>query len=222
VELDDAAAHHAQVKRLREGDAVRLTSGDGRRAGGTLTTVAKRRLVVTLDGYGVEQVPAPVPIALLAPVGDRERMLMLAEKCVELGLSAWHPVVYRRSRSVSPRGEGEQFREKLRLRMISALEQSGGAWLPALHAECAPEEARAAVAGSAGLVLDGEGAPVTALLASLSAPCAIAVGPEGGLEDDERAGFVAAQWRLASLGPNVLRFETAGIAALALLRLHLS
>jgi 16S rRNA (uracil1498-N3)-methyltransferase len=222
VELDDAAAHHAQVKRLREGDVVRLTSGDGRRAGGTLTTVAKRRLVVTLDGRGVERVPAPVPIALLAPVGDRERMLLLAEKCVELGLSAWHPVVYRRSRSVSPRGEGEQFREKLRLRMISALEQSGGAWLPALHAECAPEEARAAVAGSAGLVLDGEGAPVAALLASLAAPCAIAVGPEGGLEDDERAGFLAAQWRLASLGPNVLRFETAGIAALALLRIHLS
>ena len=50
----------------------------------------------------------------------------------------------------------------------------------------------------------------------------IAVGPEGGLEDSERAQFVDAGWRLVSLGVNVLRFETAGVAALAVVRAHLS
>jgi 16S rRNA (uracil1498-N3)-methyltransferase len=220
VELDEAAAHHVQVKRLREGDPVRLTSGDGRRATGVLESITKRRASVRLGDARVEQVPRAPLVALHAPVGDRERMLLLAEKAVELGVSAWHPVVYRRSRSVSPRGEGEPFREKLRLRMISALEQSGGAWLPAMHAEQSFDELRPA-ADACRLLLDGAGPPFASLASTIAAPCAIALGPEGGLDPEERAAFVAAGWRPLSLGANVLRFETAGIAALALVRAHL-
>lgn len=218
VELDDAAAHHVQVKRLREGDAVRLTSGAGRRATGVLASITKRRTTVAVDASSIETVASPPAVALFAPVGDRERMLMLAEKCVELGLSEWQPVTYRRSRSVSPRGEGEQFREKVRLRMVSALEQSGGAWLPALHPELAAADAAVSVASATRLLLDAAGPPVAGLLQSLTPPVAIALGPEGGLEPDERDAFIAAGWRPVSLGANVLRFETAGIAALALVR----
>ena len=218
VELGEAAAHHVHVKRLCEGDAVRLTSGDGRRAAGTLSAIRKRDATVTLDAAAIEQVPAPYPIALLVPIGDRDRMLMLAEKAVELGLSSWCPVSYRRSRSVSPRGEGEAFRDRTRLRMISALEQSGGAWLPEFHADSAPEEARARCSGRAGILLDTAGAPLAGLATAHVDGLAIALGPEGGLEPDERAAFLDAGWQPVSLGDNVLRFETAGIAALAIAR----
>ena len=218
VELGEAPAHHAAVKRLKAGDRVRLTSGDGRRASGTIAELAKRRLVVEIDAGSGEQVAAPPYVELWAPVGDRERMLMLAEKAVELGASAWRPVVYHRSRSVSPRGEGDAFREKVRLRMISALEQSGAAWLPALHADASLDAALRESAGLSGLLLDAGGEPFGARRESLRAPLALALGPEGGLEPDERARFLAAGWRLASIGANVLRFETAGIAALALVR----
>lgn len=221
VELSEADAHHANVKRLEPGDVVRLTNGEGRRATGVLSTLAKHRASVEVDDATI-QVEARSPvIELLAPVGDRERMLMLAEKAVELGASAWRPIIYERSRSVSPRGEGTAFREKLRLRMISALEQSGGAWLPTLHAESSAEAAITSLAGSNGLLLDPAGAPLVGLCRALDGPCAIALGPEGGLTPAERGGFAAAEWRLASLGSNILRFETAGIAALALLRAHL-
>jgi 16S rRNA (uracil1498-N3)-methyltransferase len=237
VELDEAAAHHASVKRLASGDAVRLTSGDGRRARATITELAKRRLVVQLDADSVEQVPAPPVVELWAPVGDRERMLWLAEKSAELGVSRWRPVVYRRSRSVTPRGEGEAFRDKVRLRMISALEQSGGAWLPEQFAETTLEAALEAGADTAGILLDPTGQPLRAVLSRLMShdsrltfenprltshespfTCRLAFGPEGGLDPDERDAFLAAGWRLARLGPNVLRFETAGLAALAIVR----
>jgi 16S rRNA (uracil1498-N3)-methyltransferase len=69
-----------------------------------------------------------------------------------------------------------------------------------------------------GLVLDAAGPPLATLAGSLRAPIAIALGPEGGLEAEELARFRDAGWRAASLGANVLRFETAGIAALALVR----
>lgn len=217
VELDEAAAHHAAVKRLQAGDRVRLTSGDGRRAAGVIEMLGKKRLSVAVDGSSVEQVRALTHVELWAPVGDRERMLLLAEKSVELGASAWRPIVYRRSRSVTPRGEGEAFRDKVRLRMIGALEQCGGAWLPTLYPDTSLDAALRD-AGRAGLVLDVAGPPLATLAGSLRAPVAIALGPEGGLEEEELALFRDTGWRAASLGANVLRFETAGIAALALVR----
>jgi 16S rRNA (uracil1498-N3)-methyltransferase len=218
VTLDETAAHHADVKRLAVGDEVRLTSGDGRRVHGTIAELAKRRLVVECDAESVEHVPRLPRVELLAPVGDRDRMLLLAEKAVELGASAWRGVVYRRSRSVTPRGEGDAFREKLRLRMIAALEQSAGAWLPTLEPDLDVRDAAARAVHGHAVLLDALGQPIVDVLAGAREPLLLACGPEGGLEADERTAFTGAGWRAASLGTNVLRFETAGIAGLALAR----
>jgi 16S rRNA (uracil1498-N3)-methyltransferase len=143
-------------------------------------------------------------------------MLTLAEKAVELSASLWRPVVYRRSRSVTPRGEGSAFAEKTRIRMVSALEQCGGAWLPRQLPES--DLASALASADRGILLDGEGDPFTEVHSAMPSPLRIALGPEGGIEPDERASFERAGWRLARLGDNVLRFETAGIAALAIAR----
>lgn len=223
VELDASAAHHAVVKRLAVGDVIRLSSGDGRRTPGEIVELSKRRLVVALVDDEIEQSPAPPRVELWAPIGDRERMLMLAEKSVELGASVWRPIVYNRSRSVTPRGEGDAFRDKVKSRQIGALEQCGGAWLPEMHAETPLDVALAAVgeAGRGSLLLDVHGESLGDVVQSLELPVRIAMGPEGGLEESERAQFIRAGWRPVSLGANVLRFETAGIAALAIVRSHL-
>ncbi len=223
VDLGEAAAHHAGVKRLAVGDQVRLTSGDGRRAVGTIAELSRCALSVAIVESTRVIADASPRVELWAPVGDRDRMLMLAEKAVELGVSAWRPVVYERSRSVSPRGEGDAFSAKLRLRMISALEQSGSAWLPVLHADTGVEAALAApepMTGECRLLLDASGESIRDALHALDGPVTIALGPEGGLTDDERAQFIRRGWRLVTLGQNVLRFETAGIAALAIVRTH--
>jgi 16S rRNA (uracil1498-N3)-methyltransferase len=222
VELDASAVHHATVKRLAVGDVVRLTNGEGRRAAGVIAELSKRRLIVAIDGL-IDDVAVPGRIELWAPVGDRERMLILAEKAVELGASAWRPIVYNRSRSVTPRGQGEGFREKVRLRQVNALEQCGGAWLPEMYAESTLDVALAdaGMAGRSNLLLDVNGESLGEVAQSLELPVRIALGPEGGLEESERAQFIRAGWRPVSLGDNVLRFETAGIAALAIVRSHL-
>jgi 16S rRNA (uracil1498-N3)-methyltransferase len=218
VALGEDASHHATVRRLAVGDVVRLTSGDGRRVHGAIAVLGKGRLEVDCEHASLERVPAPPHVALWAPVGDRDRMLLLAEKAVELGASSWRSVVYRRSRNVTPRGEGDAFREKLRRRMVAALEQSGAAWLPTIE----PESEAVAAIGSGmqghAILLDSLGAPIVDVLAEVHAPLVIALGPEGGLEPAERAAFTDSGWRAASLGPNVLRFETAGIAGLTLAR----
>jgi 16S rRNA (uracil1498-N3)-methyltransferase len=207
--LSEEAAHHIRVARLSVGVRVGLVNGVGGLAGGTLIKNSKTYALVDVDW--VESVPRPPGIHLLAPIGDRDRMLLLAEKAVEIGVSSWRPVLWRRSKSVSPRGEGPGFTAKLRSRMISALLQSRGAWLPDLFPDALPD--RAAVAASEGtrILLDAEGEPIIDV--ALSGPVSLAIGPEGGLDPAERTQFVEAGFLPASLGANILRFETAGILA---------
>jgi 16S rRNA (uracil1498-N3)-methyltransferase len=215
IDLPEAAAHHARVRRVDVGDPVVLTDGQGMVANGTVAVLGKSRVSVAIDA--VRAVPPPSPLHLLVPVADRERMLLAAEKCVELQVSSWRPVLWARSRSVSPRGEGDKFREKVTARMIAALEQSGGAWLPMVHPESEPGDALGG-ARDAGtrLILDIAGGPLPPL--SMNDAVALAVGPEGGFDPDELAQAANLGWARAALGASTLRFETALIAATAVIR----
>lgn len=215
IELSEAAAHHARVRRVEPGDPVQLTDGKGAIAGGTVASVRKAR--VSVEIASVRHVPAPSPLHLLVPVADRDRMLLGAEKCAELQATSWRPVWWARSRSVSPRGEGDRFREKVTARMIAAIEQSGGAWLPVVHPECEPDVALSGASDIATrLILDVAGGPLPAL--AMSDAVALAVGPEGGFAPGELAQAANLGWVRAALGTLTLRFETALIAAVGVIR----
>lgn len=215
VRLEGSAVAHARVRRLQAGDAVQLIGGAGAVGTGRIEAMDRHAMVIHVNV--VEQQPRPTLIEVVVPVADRDRMLLAAEKCAELQVSVWRPVCFARSRSVNPRGEGERFREKVRARMQGALEQSGSAWMPTMVAESELPEALAAVRGhERRLVMDARGAPMSSLLRG--GPVALAVGPEGGLEDEELAAFERSGWLPAALGTSILRFETAVIASVAAAR----
>jgi 16S rRNA (uracil1498-N3)-methyltransferase len=166
----------------------------------------------------VHEIPPPAAIHLRAPIADRERMLWLAEKATELGVTTWQGVRFKRSASVSPRGEGGAFSEKLLARMTSALEQSGGAWLPVLLPDIGVDELESS-GDKVGIVLDIGGVPLPEVLRLAGrADPVILLGPEGGIETDEMDALVRRDWHRARLSPTTLRFETAGIAAVAVCR----
>lgn len=220
VVLDEAAARHMRVLRLGAGAVVGLRDGQGSIAEGQLVLLSK-----SLAHVEVTQVArvAPLPaVHLLVPVADRDRMLWLAEKAAELGATSWRPVLWRRSRSVTPRGEGVNFQSKVRGRMEGALAQSEGAWLPQPFPEANLERALLAAPPGDRLVLDPAGVPLVGPGATpLREPLIVAVGPEGGIERDELEQLREAGFRSVSLGPTILRFETAAIAALAMARTSL-
>lgn len=215
VALGEAVARHLRARRLGTGATLALVDGSGRRA--LAIVVREARDAVTVEINAVSEVPALVPVHLLVPVADKDRMLWLAEKVAELGVTTWRPVSFRRSRSVVPRGEGPTFSARVRGRMIAALEQSGGAHLPQIFPEAPLARALAAVpAGGTRLVLDPAGPPVFGV--RVTAPVTLALGPEGGLEEAEVAELRGAGFVPVSLGPGILRFETAGAAGVAIAR----
>jgi 16S rRNA (uracil1498-N3)-methyltransferase len=213
VRLGEDPARHMRVLRMGVGAPVVLLDGAGMRAHGTLRSLAKRNATIEIDSIG--ETAAPPVIHALVPIADRDRMLWLAEKMAELAVSSWRPVMWKRSRSVSPRGEGPGFQGKVRLRMISALEQSGNAWLPSIYPDATIDRALSALPVARCVVLDREGTPIAKAFASSTPPLVIAIGPEGGFEPGEIAELADAGFERTSLAPMTLRFETAGIAALA-------
>jgi 16S rRNA (uracil1498-N3)-methyltransferase len=213
-----------RARRIGVGTTVTLLDGQGGKASGVVRALARRN--ATIEVQSVEAIAAPPAVHALVPVADRDRMLWLAEKSAELALTSWRPVQWKRSRSVMPRGEGSAFHGKLVGRMASALEQSGNAWLPVTFPESTLERSIASLPAGARLALDAGGEPIVRALRDLrdiaAQPVTIAIGPEGGLEDSERNALDGAGFRRVSLGATILRFETAGVAALAHVRAALS
>lgn len=234
VTLGEDEAQHIRVRRLNIGARVALLDGQGLRGTGLLVRIAKRNATVEVETISTQA--APRPVHLLLPIADKDRMLWLAEKAAELGASSWRPVQFRRSRSVAVRGEGIVFNQKVAARMVSALEQCGNAWMPVIFPDATVDRAIAAAPQGMRFILDGAGDPLahTSLSGSAGVPGAsaaadgdagdpgspivVVVGPAGGVELDERQRFIDAGFRPVSIGANVLRFETAAVAALAIVR----
>jgi 16S rRNA (uracil1498-N3)-methyltransferase len=212
VTLSDEAAHHIRVARVQVGECIALRDGAGKAAVGTLVKVSRNSALV--DIFETNEIARPAPIHLLAPVADRDRMLWLAEKAMELGVTSWRPVIWRRSKSVSPRGEGSMFQAKVRARMTSALIQSGGAWLPDMFPESTIERAVAAAPLGTRILLAKDGEPIAGV--PMHTPITIALGPEGGMEPAERDLFIGGAFLPVKLVGSTLRFETAGVAAVAI------
>jgi len=215
--LDEQAARHMRVLRLVADAVVGVRDGQGHVGAGRLVRLTKTQACIELTEVAL--IAALPEVHLLVPVVDCDRMLWLAEKACELGCTSWRPVLWRRSRSVSPRGEGVAFQQRVKARMTSALAQSEGAWLPQAFPEATLERALLAAPPGDRLVLDPAGAPMVGTTATaLQEPIVLAIGPEGGIEADELDALLHSGFRAVRLGPTILRFETAAVAALAIAR----
>lgn len=221
LELDEKAAHHARVIRLNEGDGVQALNGRGWVVQGVISRLSKKALELSV--VRAEYHPQPGGITLFVPVGDRDRMLWLAEKATELGIKAWQPVVWHRSKSVSPRGEGAAFREKVRARMIAALIQSRRFWIPDIHPELNLSEIPLLLQSGARFLMDINGDSFFTVASGTGGlnpdnGIGLAFGPEGGVMPEEKQSLVASGFVTVSLGDAILRFETAGVAGISILQ----
>ena len=212
VELPDAAWHHARVLRLREGDALTLFDGSGGEWSAVL--VSKREAKVGA-WEGVER-ESPLAITLVQGVSSGDRMDYTVQKAVELGVASIQPLLMKRG-VVRLEGTRAQARVGHWQRIVIATcEQCGRNRIP----EVRPlldfgSYARNVTDAAPRLLLSGQGRSIREF--SVQAAATIAAGPEAGFAPEEHAALERAGFVKASLGPRVLRTETAALAALAAL-----
>lgn len=210
-------AHYlAAVMRAKAGDDILLFNGRDGEWRGRLDHVGKTAVTVAVEAQTRLQAPEPDLWLLAAPI-KKERIDLVAEKAAELGASALWPVFTRRT--VMSRVNSD----RLAAHMVEAAEQCERLTVPELRAPAPLDKALAGWDGGRTLLfLDegGSGAPVAEVLAALPAgPLAVLVGPEGGFAPEERALLARLPFaRPVSLGPRILRAETAAIAALAVVQ----
>lgn len=207
VALPESEAKHLRARRVTDGATIRLVDGAGAVALGALE-MDGRSAGGRIDSVEMHHEPAPLLLAVAA--GDRDRFGWVVEKAAELGVTRIIPIETARSLNVATRLRPEQV-EKLRVRGRDAIKQSGSAWAPAVDMPVALDRFLAAPPSGARWLADPDG-PARRELRSVE-PVTVLVGPEGGFTGEERSAVLGAGFLPVSLGPHVLRFETAAVAA---------
>jgi len=207
------ADHLSRVLRARVGQEFDIATGPLVRRG-RIVSIADTRVEFELG----EEVPAasPANVTLLLAIFKFDRMEWAIEKCTELGVARIVPVIARRTDAHLASASAKRL-ERWRRLAQQASEQSRRATPPEIAAGMKLKDATG-LPGVARIVLT-EAENKTSLrdvLPSVEGEILLAIGPEGGWTEDELQLFQTAGWISASLGPTILRAETAAIAATAI------
>jgi 16S rRNA (uracil1498-N3)-methyltransferase len=207
----DEARHLARVMRCAVGDEVVVFDGCGTSWRARVATIGRDEVGLELGAAAIASATPRVPLTLAVALPKGERQKWLVEKLTELGVARLVPLI-------TTRGVAEATPaavERLARGVIEACKQCGRDTLM----EIAPPRSVAEIARDPGdgamlVVADRDGLPLEPAAAD-GRPIIAVVGPEGGLTAEELAAIEAAGGRRVSLGPHVLRVETAAIALAA-------
>ncbi|HET6943095.1 MAG TPA: 16S rRNA (uracil(1498)-N(3))-methyltransferase [Sphingomicrobium sp.] len=208
VELDAGQANYlGNVMRLGEGAELLTFDGQSGEWLARIAQAGKKRMTLAVERLTREPETIPDVWLAFAPV-KRNPTDWLVEKATELGVAKLVPVMTRRT--IAERVK----LERLKAIAIEAAEQCGRSVLPAIEAPISLADFLSSNDRTLYFADEGGGEPAAS--AFRRGPSTILTGPEGGFTDDERSAIRAASNAVAvSLGPRILRAETAALAALA-------
>lgn len=211
----EQANYLRNVLRLEAGAELLVFNGRDGEWRARLDQPAKRSVSLDVLAKVREQTGGPAIDYLFAPL-KRARLDYMVQKAVELGVARLAPVITRRT--IAERVN----LARMRANAIEAAEQCGVLRLPAIAEPQRLEAALESWEPTRPLVVCDEAAPIASPIAALAklsvgAPVGVLVGPEGGFAPEERAALNARPFVVTiSLGPRIMRADTAAVAALAI------
>ncbi|PID63715.1 MAG: 16S rRNA (uracil(1498)-N(3))-methyltransferase [Gammaproteobacteria bacterium] len=219
--LPAPAFHYiVRVLRCRDGERLAVFNGDGNDYHATLSLLGKKSAQLDIERAEVNDRESPLHTTLIQGLSKGERMDIVMQKAVELGVNRIIPV---RSEFCAVKLSGERLEKKMqhwRGIIVSACEQSGRARLPELlPLQDLPTALASVEAEQKWLLHPYPQADVqAAVLAADQSPASVVVlvGPEGGFSDAEVEQAVAQHYHPQTLGRRILRTETAALVALSL------
>ena len=215
IELSREQAHYVlNVLRMKQGAGLLVFNGRDGEWRATIADAGKRHCTLALLERVRDQEAGPDIDYLFAPL-KRARLDYMVQKAVEMGVATLRPVITAHTQSERVN------QDRMTANVIEAAEQCGVLRVPAV---CAPQRLEAVLADWAPdrrLIFCDESAatsdPIAALNALEVGPLAVLVGPEGGFSEDERSRIRALGCCVPlSLGPRIMRADTAAVAVLAL------
>ncbi|KAB8042247.1 16S rRNA (uracil(1498)-N(3))-methyltransferase [Janthinobacterium aquaticum] len=220
IDLPEAVAHHIQVVRLAVGEEVTLFNGEGGQYQARLASVAKRSVTAEVLAHDPREAELPFAITLAQALPEASKMDWIIEKAVELGVAAVQPLAAQRC---VVRLSSERAEKKLshwQGIIVSASEQCGRNRLASLSSLEEFSRWIAHPAAAPRILLSPRGTQTLAEWAAArqAHDLALMVGPEGGFSSSEEDAAIAAGAIALSMGPRVLRTETAALAAITTLQ----
>ncbi|WP_249976420.1 16S rRNA (uracil(1498)-N(3))-methyltransferase [Vreelandella olivaria] len=213
------ARHVTRVLRMGEGDPLVLFDGYGQEAGVHLADIGRKQTTVSIEAVWPGSGESPLAVHLGQAISKGDRMDYAIQKAVELGVAAITPLYTERG-DVRLKGErGEKKRAHWQAVAASACEQCGRAVVPPVYPPQQLEEWLAERHEPLRLMLH----LATGNAFAHHAPpesIALLIGPEGGLSDTDISVATGNGFTPLTLGPRVLRTETAPVVALTLLQHH--
>lgn len=219
IHLPATTAHHIFVLRLQVGESVQLFNGEGGAYHATLLEVGKKQVTAELNLFLPEEVELPFALNLAQALPEGSKMDWIIEKAVELGVVSIQPLAAQRSVVKLNAERAEKKLGHWRGIIESATEQCGRNRLPQLADVIDVQKWLSQQALHKRILLSPRATTSLADWTKQQAQQAITlmVGPEGGFTDAEE-NFAMQQGAIAlSMGPRVLRTETAGLAALSVI-----
>jgi 16S rRNA (uracil1498-N3)-methyltransferase len=215
----EQAAHLARVLRAEPGQVFDVVAG-GFLHRAEITSVAEERVVFAL--HEELESDTALPLHLLLAVFKFDHMEWAIEKATELDVGRITPVVARRTEKHLAQAAAKRV-DRWRRIALEASKQSRRTTVPEIADPVALKQALEQE-GSAIRILLSETEQATSLAVALASvqegDLALAIGPEGGWAPEEMALFTQYQWQPVTLGPRILRAETAAIAAIAIVSSH--
>lgn len=212
--LTGTELHHLRVRRLGIGNEIILTDGRGGQRHGTVLSLDSHQAVISLDAALVAQRESPVRLVLAQALLKAGKMDLVIEKATELGVTEIHVFACERSLA-QPSSERQERWQRI---AASAAKQCQRATVPLMAGPVSLEEILSHTATLRLFFWEGTDARRLAVLARQPHPPEVlaVVGPEGGFSQQEADRAQACGFHRLSLGPRVLRAETAALAAVVL------
>lgn len=202
---------------MKAGAELSLFNGSGLELKAQLEQVDKRQATVKLQQPIETNNESPLDILLMQGISRGERMDYAIQKAVELGVKRIMPVITERCNVQLSGDRADKRLNHWQGVVISACEQSGRSFLPELLPITSLDTALAEVNDDCKLVLDPEAVQGFSSVKKASR-IALLIGPEGGLSDTEVQRAMDGGFTGITLGPRILRTETASAAALAMVQ----
>lgn len=214
---EENARHFGQVLRMRVGDSITLINGKGTAGSVTITSIQKKKLLVTV--HQKEEIPPP-PNQLTIAVGmlkNHSRFEWMLEKLTEIGVTQIVPLITQRT-------ERTHFKaDRFQKIIAAAMVQSQQFWLPQLQEPITLHQFLDKDTSSVKLIAHCEKDAKTILSDHAQQPStSILIGPEGDFTEEEISIALSKNYLSVTLGATRLRTETAAIVAASILKISKS